>query len=647
MKNLILLVVFAFPLFSYAQVNQNEILSGCESGYKNAAQWEDAGCPLIKEGAPEIKIDLFYDVVADWGINADGTTDWTSTLNNHLKDITDNKPNAIIMVYFPPGTYYFGETINIPSNVILKGAGSEGTNQTRLTFYAPGVDISVDGKSKVGLEDFKMDRQGYTIALFPLPPHYTDNGTDSKSASIEFLNSSNCWVRGVRSEMTHYAHVAIHDDSHHITVSGCYFRDAWEHRGGQGYGIMIGGNVDTKLSPHHCLIENNIFRYCRHSVVFQVNPSYNVAGYNFSTDEYSESCVLPGLDNNCLADFAFHGRFNDDIGGPSSNLLEGNHMQWIIFDMAHKSNGPYNVLFRNYSETGVTFSYREGSETALEAQFTQAIVGLRGGLHFSLANYAVPTDPLVIETKLGVNGCTSYMDFHGYSYSDLPLSVISLYKQSQPVFMSGHGWPYNFNNDLPAENRFNNQDNKTVYQGWEGFYCTQYSARNFFLDNPYITGRNFVAYDTINVKNYIVNNGSKAAMKAGREINLGKGFEVVTGGAFHAYIGDCTDPVQRKINTMPHEPLKEESKLNSTLNESQGILIFPNPNIGSFTIKGAVNQFIITNTLGQQVYQCKNREGATKLEVNLSDQNLPAGVYIITGSTLEGSNFQNKIIINK
>lgn len=144
-------------------------------------------------------------------------------------------------------------------------------------------------------------------------------------SNIAFQFSVNGWVRGVESYKPAFQHVIINLASN-IEVSGCYFHDGHEFIGGRGYG------VNMQNGAAECRIENNIFRALRHAILMQRGANGNVVAYNFCIDS---------KDGNGEDDLIFHG------GHAFRNLVEGNSVEHLHFDLRQCDNGPYNIVFRN------------------------------------------------------------------------------------------------------------------------------------------------------------------------------------------------------------------------------------------------------------------------------------------------------------
>lgn len=161
------------------------------------------------------------------------------------------------------------------------------------------------------------------------------DSTAQQTTNINFTNAINCWVIGVESYRTNFAHIGL-SRSAHITIRGNYMHHSWHYGGnGQGYGIA------TQYTSGDCLIENNIFVHLRHSMLLQSGANGNVFAYNYSNDPYWDEQVLPA---NSAGDAVCHGNY------PYLNLFEGNIVQNIVVDDSHGSNGPLNTFFRNRAQ---------------------------------------------------------------------------------------------------------------------------------------------------------------------------------------------------------------------------------------------------------------------------------------------------------
>ena len=160
-----------------------------------------------------------------------------------------------------------------------------------------------------------------------------DNTTRNNQYTIHFSYAAQGFVRDVHSHMAFGAHVAM-DNSTQIEINRCYFEDAYEYDGGgSGYGVKL------QARSGQCLIENNIFRKLRHSMLLQSGANGNVFGYNYSRDTESDSHP------SWAGDITLHGNY------AYANLFEGNIVEHIWIDDSHDGiTGPLNTFFRNRAE---------------------------------------------------------------------------------------------------------------------------------------------------------------------------------------------------------------------------------------------------------------------------------------------------------
>ncbi len=180
----------------------------------------------------------------------------------------------------------------------------------------------INANKHSGVENMKLER---LIA--------GDNTTRNNQYTIHFSYAAEAWVRGVHSYKAFGSHIAM-DNSTKIDITGSYLEDAHEYNdGGSGYGVKV------QARSGECLIENNIFRRLRHSILLQSGANGNVFGYNYSRDTQSDSHP------SWAGDIALHGNY------PYANLFEGNIVEHLWIDDSHDGiNGPLNTFFRNRAE---------------------------------------------------------------------------------------------------------------------------------------------------------------------------------------------------------------------------------------------------------------------------------------------------------
>ncbi len=200
-------------------------------------------------------------------------------------------------------------------------------NGNKLTFenplriaYTPSLTPQIRKwipRKFVGIEDLNITR--------------TDATMPSSGYQISFANARNCWVKGVESSHSVGAHVSM-DVCSEITVSGCYFHDAYAYDGTstRGYGVMLIQHTGQ------CLVENNVFNHLRHCVIVKQGANGNVAGYNYSINEYRVE-----FPTDAGADYTCHGHYS------FANLFEGNIGNTIMVDSTWGPTGPYTTFYRN------------------------------------------------------------------------------------------------------------------------------------------------------------------------------------------------------------------------------------------------------------------------------------------------------------
>jgi len=342
----------------------------------------------------------------------DGTTPNDSIMANVFSTLTGN--GAILK--FPAGNFLFNKTINVPSNVIVKGNGAENTiftmdlsgknhsfniqgytvksdtstliesaskdssfvmlnnpatvaegdwvkilqNDSDLVFSSWAeknvgqiVQIKSIFNNKIILRsplrmDYDIVRLPYLVKIIPaknigiecIKIIRIDDTAPEQTSNINFNYAVNCWVAGIESENCTFSHIQANHSSN-LYISKSYFHDAFSYGGdGRAYGVML------QATSNECLVENNIFKHLRHSMILQSGANGNVFAYNYSLDPYWDS-----QPNDSAGDIVIHGNYT------YANLFEQNICQNIVIDNSHGANGPYNSFFRNRAEGfGIFFS---------------------------------------------------------------------------------------------------------------------------------------------------------------------------------------------------------------------------------------------------------------------------------------------------
>ena len=156
-----------------------------------------------------------------------------------------------------------------------------------------------------------------------------------QSSNISFNHAAYCWIKGIESDSCNFAHVEI-SNSTNIKVLQSYFHHAFDYGGGgKAYGVMI------HFASGENLIENNIFRHLRHSMILQAGANGNVLAYNYSMEPFWTGVSLPA---NSAGDMVLHGNY------AYANLFESNIGQNIVIDDSHGKNGSFNTFFRNRAD---------------------------------------------------------------------------------------------------------------------------------------------------------------------------------------------------------------------------------------------------------------------------------------------------------
>ena len=185
---------------------------------------------------------------------------------------------------------------------------------------------SIVPKANVGIECLKINR--------------IDNTAPSQNSNLYFSYAVNCWVKGIESVNCTFAHIDVRNSSN-LSISNSYFHDAFEHgTGGRAYGVML------QSTTNECLVENNVFKRLRHSMIVQSGANGNVFSLNYSTDIYWDLTPSDGA-----GDMVLHGNY------VFLNLFEQNICRNIVIDDSHGPNGKYNTFYRNRAEGyGIFFS---------------------------------------------------------------------------------------------------------------------------------------------------------------------------------------------------------------------------------------------------------------------------------------------------
>ncbi len=230
--------------------------------------------------------------------------------------------------------------------------------------------------------------------------------------TVEMKYAVRCWIRNVESYMTYKAHVWM-DRSFECDVRQSYFHDAFVFGGdGQGYGVGCGKRTSD------CLIEDNVFRHLRHSMIVGIGANGNVYGYNFSTQRASDP--VSGMPQ---ADISVHGNY------VFMNLFEGNVLEDADVPDWYWPAGPGNTLFRNrITNSGTAIDVGSNNQNFLGNVLTSGTIKTADALQ-GIVDYG--------NVK---QGNTANVSWPGCSCRTLP---DSLYRSVPPGFIvaAGVAWP--------------------------------------------------------------------------------------------------------------------------------------------------------------------------------------------------------------
>jgi hypothetical protein len=262
---------------------------------------------------------------------------------------------------------------------------------------------------------------------------YVERLDTSDTFVFSFKNAANCWLRNIESKKACKAHVTT-QTVYRLEVRDCFFDDATNWGGGgHGYGVELG------FHSINCLIENNIFKHLRHSMMVHLGANGNVFGYNYSIEPYQNeggTWTPP--------DISIHGHY------PYMNLFEGNIVQEIIIADYWGPAGPENTFLRNRVEAE-PFRIEDSSNY-------QNIIGnefLNGDIAWDTdSRYPHLIDPntLLIHGN-HVNGAIQWDP-------DIPDHTIpaSYYLTAKPAFYGAMMWPSTgadqLNGTNPARERY-------------------------------------------------------------------------------------------------------------------------------------------------------------------------------------------------
>lgn len=293
----------------------------------------------------------------------------------------------------------------------------------------------------IGLRCFSLERQDDTAPI--------------QTSNIRFFGIVEAQVESIYSYKCNFAHLELTSCAQ-VTVRKCYFNEGFTYGGGgRAYGVVLHQTSGDNL------IEDNLFKHLRHSVLFQSGANGNVCAFNFSTDAYWEESLLPA---NAAGEIVLHGNY------PYSNLIEQNSVGNIVIDNSHGANGPDNLFYRNRATLyGIFFS----DQTSPNQLFIGNHV-TNNNFPYNLVNWTISGTGhfLFANNNKGniVPSNTSFISDTSFAYMEKPSFVnlgVWLHIGDQPAIIL----------PIPAENRWLNQ----------GYFSTSCSQTDLSLFESELT----------------------------------------------------------------------------------------------------------------------------------------------------------------
>jgi len=345
-------------------------------------------------------------------------------------DGTENIPN------------YMGRTVGQLNKIIAKGSNyfdvQSPLNYNYNSSFNPYISRCWTFVKEIGIEDMTIDRVSNAVG---------------GGNNIDISNCVNCWIKNIESKNALNWHVKV-NTSYGTVVRDSRFEQTWNYScgGNACYGVTLFSKTSDSL------VENNIFKRLRHSMITEYGGTGNIFGFNYSREPINEN----GLNTDYLmGDMITHG------GQPYMNLWEGNTAATIKNDNVLGSSR-WNTFFRNNVEVKSlpvkstlprgTYVAMFGIDSQIGNLYENYVGNVLGSSGLMTKVYRLGTwqdiasgagysgisipDPRVLNTMIS----------HG-NYNSLDRSVIwdssitnrlipnSLYYGSRPYWWSGSPWP--------------------------------------------------------------------------------------------------------------------------------------------------------------------------------------------------------------
>ncbi len=392
MKRLaIILSILSFPIFSFCGTIPDSLRTN----------WANPG----NSGTPAIPTRILS--ISDFG----GANDSSADNSTALKAAIDSLRGEMGVICFPEGKFLFKKSIQLPSNTILRGQGSEKTkiyfdlNKTGNFLYAQGVKTNI---STTILSGYKKDSD--TINIADSNSWAVGDYALVKEDGNTLMDPSSTWafqhlyqivkIKGIAgNHLTLEKPLRLNFQSslnpilikiipvQHIGIE-CLSIERLDTTTSQTSSIIFGlaancwvKGIESRNSNFgHIVLENSTqctlsgnylhdaFQYGGggqgYGIVLQFGSGENLIYNNIL--RHLRHCILmqAAANGNVIAynytrePFWTENFLPADAAGDIvlhgnynfTNLIEGNICQNIIIDNSHSYNGPYNTFFRNRAE---------------------------------------------------------------------------------------------------------------------------------------------------------------------------------------------------------------------------------------------------------------------------------------------------------
>lgn len=289
-----------------------------------------------------------------------------------------------------------------------------------------------------------------------------DDTAPNQTSTFHLFGVVNAFIESIYSRNCTFAHTDVSCASK-ISIRKNYFTEGFSYGGGgRAYGVVL------QQTTGECLVEDNIFKRLRHSILLQSGANGNVCAFNFSTDPYWEENLLT---SNSAGELVLHGNY------PYANLFEQNSIGNIVIDNSHGANGPDNLFYRNRANMfGIFFSDQTSPDQLFignhvtNTAFPYSLVNwnIQGSGHYLFAN----------NNKGNIVPAGSFFTVDtSFAYTNKPDFVnqaVWLHIGAQPVLT----YP------IPAAQRYTNQAYFATSCGQTDVALNEWSVSTFLYPNP-------------------------------------------------------------------------------------------------------------------------------------------------------------------